>query len=274
VRCAAAIILAHTKKKEGIDPLVEALKETSGRLGECVSWMLNLLKDDEVPSKIAGVLSSATDKTVRKNAFRAITFWVTEDPKRKKNEVPMTEVVKGLDEKDKDTLLLILGRDSAPKDLKGINRIQFNFEAGKGEKKSMGDQLSAKLLPMIAHADEEIANMATDALVRQYSFMGDQPKVAKIQDVQKYIESDKKYVQLNAVKVVSRLNLELAQNAATVEWCNLDPLIPVLDTFIKCGTKRNHRLAVKKVLERVKDEDLKKKAQATHDAIADREEEE
>ena len=90
---------------------------------------------------------------------------------------------------------------------------------------------------------------------------------------------------MNGIRLVAKLNLELAHNKATIIHCDLDPFIPlleeedpeilgpVLDTFILCGMKREHRKAVQKFLERVSDEGLKKKAQEAVEKIAGREEE-
>ncbi|MHC4599845.1 MAG: HEAT repeat domain-containing protein [Planctomycetota bacterium] len=301
VRCAAAIILGHTKKKAAVDPLVEALKEKTGRLGECASIMLNLIPSKTVPEKVASVLSSATDVKVRKNAFRAITFWVTIDVKRKENRVVMEEVIKGLKEKDKETLVLIL-RNIKGKKEKGTTAqgLQFNFFRGTGKEKdklSEGEQLVGKLLPMIAHKDEEIAAVAAAALENQYSYMTDLQKVEAISTTSKKTEDQKKvvawyvqpklkkYVRVNAVNLLKKLNWELAQNPATINQCVLTPLIgvldsddpdlllPALETFTTCGTEMEHRKAVKSFSERTKDENLKKKAEEAIAAIVKREEE-
>ncbi|MHC5079076.1 MAG: HEAT repeat domain-containing protein, partial [Planctomycetota bacterium] len=169
------------------------------------------------------------------------------------NTVPMEQVIKGLDEKDKDTLLLILSN---------MKRLQFNF-VGSGNKKSEGERLVEKLLPMIAHEDEELAKSATFALNFQMSYMGDPQKVDAIKKVAPYAAGEKaKYIRVNAVNALAKLNQELAQNLATISMCDLEPLVmilesddplilkPTLETMAKCGTEREHRIQVKKVLDR------------------------
>jgi hypothetical protein len=139
---------------------------------------------------------------------------------------------------------------------------------------------------MIALKDEKLATQAAAALEFQYSYMGDAKNIETIQKVKPYLASDKKkYVRLNAVRLIAKLNRELAQNSATIGMCDLDPFIPmlesddpdilnpVLDTFALCGTEREHRKAVQKYLERVQSEDLKKKATDAVEKIAEREEE-
>ncbi|GEM_PF-3247264 len=283
IRCAAVIVVAHTKEKEGVDPLIEALKAKDGRLGECASVMLQLMKWESVPEKIGEVIKSAGDEKVKMNAIHALTHWIIED--RKTNKTVMDLVVKNLDTEDKEILLMLLGKGTTADKKKGLNRLQFSFSMEEGAK-DVGDELIAKLLPMVTHEDEEIAKAAASALEVQFSFVGDAKKVEMIEELAPLAQADKpKYVRVNGVKLLSKLNRELAQNVATISMCNLDPLItvldaddpdllnPVLDTMETCGTKRAHRKAVQSFQERIEDEALEKRAAEVVEKIAEREQE-
>jgi hypothetical protein len=280
VRCAAAIILAHasanSKKKEEIaTALIDTLQEKEGRVGECASVVLQKIDLDAVPQKIGDVLKSATDQKVRLNAFRAITLWVVDEPKRKRNQVVMEELVKGMEEKDRPTLLLILANS---------RRCQFRFE-GKEGKKSLGEQLEDKILPQIASDDEELAKAVTAAIEFQYSYMSDEQKKQAIQRVAAYSGADrKKHVRLNALSLLRKINGELAQNTATIADCDLDAvaaflesddpdfLKPALEIMKQCGTQQKHRLAVKTFKDRTQNEELKKLADEGVAEILKREE--
>ena len=198
VRCAAAIVLAHTKKREAIDALIEGLKEKEGRLGECVSIMLILMDSETVPDKVAAVLSETKEQIVRLNAFRAITMWVTDKGKRKQNQVAMEQVIKGMDEKDKPTLMLILAN---------MKRLQFNFIPDKKQKVSLGESLETKLIPLVSHDDDEIALAAMSALEFQFSYMTDEQKVDAIKRIAPLCAPDKrKTIRMNGITLVRKLN--------------------------------------------------------------------
>jgi hypothetical protein len=210
------------------------------------------------------------------NSFRAITLWVTDESKRKRNLVVMEEVLKGVDDKDKSILMLLLVNSK---------RIQFKFDAKEG-KKSLGEQLEDKILPMIALDDEEIAKAATAALEFQYSYMSDSQKGEGIKRVAAYVAADrKKHVRMNALLLLKKLNVELAQNAATIENCDLETVMaflesddpdflkPALETLKLCGTLQKHRAAVKAFSERPgTTEEFKKLAIEAIEQILKREE--
>jgi len=284
VRCASIIILAHIalnaveKKDEIVNAIIDALQEKEGRVGECASILTSKLDSDKVPVKIAEVLKSATDAKVRMNSFRAITLWVTDDSKRKRNQVVMEEVLKGVDEKDKTILMLVL---------RNSKRVQFKFDAKEG-KKSLGEQLEDKVLPMIALDDEELAKAASVALGFQHSYMSDEQKGEGIKRVAAYAAGDrKKHVRLNALLLLKNLNGELAQNTATIANCDLDAVMsylesddpdflkPALETLKQCGTLQKHRAAVKAFKERERPgttEELRKLAGEAIEKILKREE--
>jgi hypothetical protein len=187
----------------------------------------------------------------------------------------MEEVLKGVEEKDKATLLMVLGNS---------RRLQFQFDAKEG-KKSLGDQLVEKVLPMITSADEEIAKAAAVALEWQYSYMSDDQKKDAIKLVAPFAAADRtKTVRLLGLSLLRRINGELAQNSATIGECDLDAVMalledkdpefhkPVLECMKQCGTTQPHRQAVKNFKDATADEGLKKLAGEAIEQILKREE--
>jgi hypothetical protein len=276
-RLAAMIVIGHLAPNDGVDPMLEMLASSDGRVSECASVFLQKFYQKTVTEKIRKVAQDkSADKNVRKNAYHAMLRWGSRKDLKKKEKLKR--------QRDEHLKALALGGLKSQElevrklSVQMLPFITFSWEAKSGEKSELVKVIE-KVKPFLFEEDKDLVEFTFGALRNLVGNMGN-PTVV-LSEIIEVAKSDKKDLQLKGVTLISnifrdeesasRKSDSLEKIHFLLESSEKEILLKAIEILKDYGDKGEDRKALSRLTES-EDKEIAEAAQEAQKVILKREE--